>query len=483
MTPPSLPAGAADLPLVVDLDGTLIRSDLLVESAVGLLRQAPLQVFSLPVWLLNGKAHLKAALAERVALDATVLPYHPELLGWLRAEKQRGRRLILATASHQRYAEAVAAHLQLFDEVWASDGDTNLAGRHKAARAVAAFGERGFVYAGNAEPDLAVWAQAAAAVVVSDSARLQAAAAQRAPLERAFPGGTGGLMPWLKALRLHQWMKNLLVLIPLLAAHRFTDIAGWLASGTAFLAFGLTASSVYLLNDLLDVEDDRHHRSKSRRPFAAGTLPMLHGLLAVPLLLGGAALLAASLPPRFGLALGSYFGLTLAYSLWLKRQMMVDVMALAVLYTLRIIGGTFAVGLALSFWLLAFSMFMFLSLALLKRYSELIALRQAGDLQGARGRDYQVEDIELLAGLGSAAGYCAVLVLALYVNNPPAEGLHYSQPKLIWLMCPVLLYWISRAWILAHRGQMHDDPVVFALRDTPSRWLLLLIVFVFGLAL
>ncbi|MGH8497863.1 MAG: UbiA family prenyltransferase, partial [Methylococcales bacterium] len=451
-------------PLVVDLDGTLIRTDLLHESALALLRHDPLAALAIPVWLVRGKASMKAEIARRVDIDAATLPYNEPFLVWLRQQHAAGRQLILTTASHRKFAEAVATHLGLFDAVWASDEQTNLAGENKRRRLTAEFGERGFCYAGNASPDLKVWQSAASAVVVNASNGLLKEAATLAPIEHVEPSPRQGVGSWLNALRLHQWLKNLLIFLPLLAAHQFADPARWSMALLAFVSFGLTASSVYLLNDLLDLSDDRHHHSKCRRPFASGQLSVISGVLAAPLLLVVAIGIATFLPWKYSVLLAGYYCLTVAYSFWLKRLVMLDAIVLAALYTARIVAGATAVHISPSFWLLAFSMFIFLSLALLKRYSELVSLRRAGEWKRARGRDYHVEDIELLASLGASAGYGSVLVLALYINSAAVQGL-YHEPRLIWFACPLLLYWISRAWIVAHRGEMHDDPVVYAVRD------------------
>jgi 4-hydroxybenzoate polyprenyltransferase len=270
----------------------------------------------------------------------------------------------------------------------------------------------------------------------------------------------------LRELRPHQWAKNLLVLVPLLAAHNAGQLYADLYALLGLISFSLCASSVYVLNDLLDLEADRLHPRKSRRPLASGELPILHGLLLAPLLLAGAVVAASFLPPRFWLVLGTYYAVTLAYSFGLKGVALIDAIALASLYTLRIIAGAAAVGVPISFWLLLFSVLLFLSLALVKRYAEMEALRRQQRLR-AVGRGYHVEDLPVLQSMGTAAGYLSVLVLALYVNSPDIQAL-YRQPKLIWTLCVVQLYWISRIWMTAQRGQMLDDPVVFALRDRQS---------------
>ncbi len=456
-------------PLVVDLDGTLIRTDMLVESASQFLIQNPFQFFKSLLWLLRGKTVLKTELAERVALDPSALPYNADLLDWLRAEKQSGRRLVLATASHRVLAEQVAQHLNLFDEVLATDGKTNLKSNVKAQALIERFGEGGFDYVGNDWPDVQVWAKAHTAHVVDAPASLLSRAQAHGNVGQVFNSAMPSkLVAMLKAMRLHQWMKNLLVFVPLMAAHQYADASRDVLALMAFVIFSLTASSVYLLNDLVDVQDDRHHARKRHRPFASGALSLMMGWVSWPVLLLGAVVLSALLMPvLFSVSLGIYFVLTVAYSLQLKQLAVVDVLTLAALYTLRIIAGAAAIDVAVSFWLLLFSMFIFLSLALIKRYSELKVARDTGKTGALRGRGYEPDDLELVSSLGGSSGFIAVLVLALYIQDGQAAHL-YATPQIIWLACPVMLFWISRAWLIAHRGLMHDDPIVFALKDKVS---------------
>lgn len=453
--------------LCVDLDGTLIHSDLLLESFLLLIKQNPLYLLLVPLWLLKGKAHLKQQIASRVVLDGAALPYTQPLLAWLKEQKAAGRSLWLVTASDERLAQAVAQHVGLFDGVMASNGSTNLSGRNKAQALVQRFGEKGFDYCGNARIDLDVWPHARGAIVVNGSQGLEAQARACTQLVTSFPGPRAGLKVVTKALRVHQWAKNALIFVPVAAAHQLGDAGVLLDALLAFVAFSLCASSVYLLNDMLDLEADRQHHSKCKRPFAAGTLSLLFGLAAAPLLLLGALLISLCLlPAKFLAVLAAYYVVTLAYSFSLKRMVMVDVLTLAGLYTVRIVAGAAATGIALSFWLLMFAIFIFLSLAIVKRYAELHQMKVQGKLS-AKGRGYQVEDLGLLSSLGGASGYLSILVLALYLNSP--DILHmYRQPKLVWCMVPIMLYWISRIWMETHRGNMHDDPLVYALKDRVS---------------
>lgn len=459
------------IPLCVDLDGTLIRSDLLFESALSLLRRNPLYLFALLLWLLRGRARLKREIAARAEIDTATLPYDEAFVDWLRAQDALRPR-VLCTASDAALAQGVADHLGLFDTVLASDGVRNLAGRSKGEALRERYGERGFDYAGNEFRDLEVWKHARRAIVVNAAAGLPRAAAACCEVERVFEAPRRGLRVWLKALRLHQWLKNLLVFLPLFTAHRVLEAVPALHCIVAFFAFGLCASGVYVLNDLLDLDADRRHPRKRLRPFAAGALPLWTGLALAPVLAAAGLALALAVSLPFAATLLTYYLLTLAYSLRLKRIVMLDVVVLAALYTLRIIGGAVVIGGGLSFWLLAFSMFLFLSLAMLKRYTELRSMLGSGKT-AASGRGYAVDDIALIQSLGGASGYMSVLVLALYINSTASEAL-YRHQQVLWLLCPLLLYWISRVWLIAHRGQMHDDPVVFALVDRVSRVILAL---------
>lgn len=464
---------ASDTALCVDLDGTLVHTDLLVEALLALLRRNPLYFLAVIWWMRRGRAHVKRQIAQRVTLDYATLPYNDPLLQWLR--QQRGTRtLVLATAADSGFANAIDRHLGLFDVVMASDGHTNLGGQHKAHALVERFGEGRFDYAGNARGDLSVWRCARKAVVVGGRA-LRDAANEVATVDRQFetPARWSAAV---RALRPHQWLKNVLVFLPLLAAHLLTQPTIAMRSLAAFVVFCACASTAYLLNDLLDLAVDRRHPRKRQRPFASGQLPVAWGLIATPLLTIGVFGAAVFLSPTFALVLLGYFLLTTLYSLRLKQIAILDVIILASLYTTRIIAGTVAIATGFSFWLLAFSMFLFLSLAVIKRYTEL-GLRHEAGMAHLPGRGYAIEDRVLLAAMGSASGYMSVLVLALYINSPASVRM-YNHPQLLWLLCPLLLYWISRAWLVAHRGAMHDDPVLFAITDRVSHLIVLLVILI-----
>ena len=459
------------IPLCVDLDGTLIKSDLLIESVFALLKKKLRYAVFLPFWTLKGKAQLKHEIATRADIDIALLPYHQELELFLREEKNKGRPLYLVTATNKKYADQVAAHTGLFDGVIASDAENNLSGNSKLNAIQNFFKTLPFDYAGNDNKDLKVWHHARKAIIVSDDSKLIAETKKITEVECVFNSGKK-TNQHLKAMRPHQWVKNLLIFLPLLAAQEITNTNLDLQAIAAFIAFSLCASSVYLLNDLLDLPVDRKHPRKRLRPYASGSASIIQGTALIPILLLLSFLITLFLPIKFLIILFIYYIFTLLYSIKLKNVVMLDVLLLAGLYTLRIIAGAAAVSIEPSFWILAFSLFIFLSLAMVKRYSELQHVVKSGQKKIA-GRGYQSTDLELLISLGASSGYMAVLVLALYINSPQVIGM-YTHPEIIWLLCPLLLYWISRIWLVTKRGWMHDDPVVFALRDRISRFVIII---------
>ena len=448
--------------LVVDLDGTLLRSDILYEtfwSALGRDWRTP---FAAAFALAGGRAALKRRLAAAADIDPALLPYDPAVTAYVAEWRAAGGRTALVTASDAGPAGAIAAHLGLFDEVHGSDGVRNLKGAEKADFLARRFGDGGFAYMGDAPADLPVWRRAARAITVNAPAALRARAG---PAAEHLGTPARPVAPYLRALRPHQWLKNVLVFLPMIAAHQMDAVT--LGAGlAAFAAFSLVASAVYVLNDLMDLAADRAHPRKRARPFACGDVPIAHGIWMVAgLALGGLAL-AAAIGPAFLGVMAVYVVMTTAYSLFLKRQMVLDICVLATLYTLRIVAGGVAAGIALSVWLLAFSIFFFFALAAVKRQAELVDSAARGVL-GATGRGYRVDDLPLVSQMAVGAGFVSVLVMALYLTSPAVVEL-YSLPAALWGICPVLLYWISRVVMLTHRGQMHDDPVVFAAKDRVS---------------
>lgn len=454
-------------PLCVDLDGTLVKTDMLHESAISLLKSAPLSILKLP-WILltKGKAGLKQWIARQICLDASVLPYNQNFIMWLNEQHINGRRLILCTASDQSIAEPISSHLGIFEEVIASNGMINLEGDNKAKALVNKFGSKGFDYAGNSIADIKVWRHSRNAIVVNASDQIIANVTSSHTVSNIFERDNYNLNVWMKVLRIHQWLKNLLLFIPLLAAHRLTDSEAWFSIFFAFVAFSICASSVYITNDLLDLESDRKHPRKCKRPFASGMVPVWKGAIAAPLLFSLSLIVGIYVGDAFSLWLMIYFLITSVYSIKLKQLVIVDCMTLAILYTLRIVAGASAIYGAISFWLLAFSIFLFLSLAFIKRFAEL-QVQLLNGKQKAHGRGYFTDDAPLIQMLGISSGYVSVLVLALYLNSPEVLRL-YSQPQWAWGVVPVMVFWISWLWLRAHRGEMHDDPLIFAVKDKVS---------------
>ena len=456
---------AAEPPLIVDLDGTLLNSDMLAETFFALAAERPVKALAVGCSLVRGRAVLKRRLAEHVDVDLSTLPWNEPFLAYLRRERDAGRRIYLASASAKQLVDRVASYHGLFDGTFGSEGKINLKSANKAAALVAAFGERGFDYAGNESADFAVWEHARRAIAVNTSPPVAAIVRRRWP-DAAFHGdGKVPLRVYARALRVHQWLKNVLVFVPALGAHRL-DEATMVVALVAFLSFSLAASSVYVLNDLVDLGRDRQHARKRNRPFAAGRISPLTGLVMIPALLGAAFVLGLAIRPGFLLVLCGYYVLTLAYSLVLKRHMMIDVVALACLYGARLVGGSVATEVELSQWLGAFSLFIFVSLALVKRCAELVGRAGAG-AEALVGRAYRTADLPLLEAMAAASGFTAVLVLALYVDSAAVIAL-YGAPHRLWLICVILIYWLGRVLMLTHRAEMHDDPVVFASTDRVS---------------
>ena len=456
----------SDLPLVIDLDGTLLLTDSLQESMFAFAAQSlPGAIATFPA-LRNGRASFKRALADQVTLDVSLLPYNQPLLEWLRSQRKAGRSLILCTGADQTLAESVAAHLKLFDRVMGSDGSVNLIGKNKARCLVDCFGERGFDYVGNSVSDLKVWEFARSAVVVNAGDSLLNRVKQLCPVSEYFPTTKPDAAIWSRAIRVHQWLKNLLLFAPLVSAHLIFDGAAWIAATLGFIAFCLCASSIYIVNDLLDLANDRSHPRKRNRPFAAGHLSHLQGVCLVPLMLISSFWIGSYIGLDFLKWLSIYLVLTVSYSFLLKSIAVVDVVVLAMLYTLRIIAGASAIELQLSAWILAFSVFVFVSLAFVKRYAELNVNILKGE-DKVKGRAYYVSDAPVIQAIGTSSAFCSILVFVLYLNSPDVAAL-YASPDIIWLCTPVLIYWHSWMWMSAHRGNMHDDPIVFAVSNRHS---------------
>ena len=470
------------LPLCVDLDGTLIQTDSLWESCLRLISQQPFMLLLLPFWLFLGKAGFKDKVSQYVDLTPSSLPFNTQLLKYLTQQRLHNRHMVLVTAANKKIAEAIAHHLNIFDEVLASEDSHNLSGKNKAKTLCDKFGEKGFVYAGNANIDLNVWKHAAAAIVVNASDALATKAKQVTSIEESFPAEKKpSLKVILKAMRIHQWVKNLLIFTALVLSHNWFNANALQSIVYAFFSFGFAASAIYLINDLMDLEADRNHHSKKHRPLASGVLPIQWAIMLVPILLIFSYVLAFQTNADFITVLTTYLILTTAYSLYLKPIALLDVITLTSLYTIRIIAGAMAIDVPVSHWLLAFSMFIFLSLALIKRFSELKNLIQQGETKSL-ARGYHIDDLPAVSLFGITSGYISVMILVFYIHDLQA-GTLYNQPNWLWFVAVAVLYWISHMWLLAFRGQMNEDPVLFAIRDRTSYIISLFVLISLYLAL
>jgi 4-hydroxybenzoate polyprenyltransferase len=449
----------------VDLDGTLIRTDTLVEGLLQLLHD-PGSWVHLPGWLLRGRAAFKQQVMARAPVDPTLLPYEHTLISYLEAQRACGRHLVLTSAADRDVAERVSAHLKMFDDVVASDGSLNLKGRTKGDVLAARFGAGNFTYVGNSWPDLHVWRRAGSAVLVNGSKRLADEVAKITTLERRIDDRPSRGLSFVKALRPHQWLKNVLVFLPIFTANALRDTQAWFDAAMMFMAFCATASASYIVNDLTDLSADRRHPRKRRRPFASADLPIIVGPIAAPLLL----IVAVGLGLTIGTAhiLLFYMACSLVYSFKLKELPLVDVFTLALLYSLRVFGGGEASGYRLSPWLLAFSIFLFLGLATIKRVAELMDVKRHEGRTTLR-RGYHTDDLPVLQSMGVGASFVSTTVLALYVQSDSVAA-RYTHPELLWLIVPLVLFWQCRLWLSTARGYMHDDPIVYAARDRVS-WL------------
>ncbi len=462
---PPAAAGRDVVPLVVDVDGTLVKTDLLHETAMQFIARHPMQIWRLLPWLAGGKSRLKGALTDAVDPHIETIPLRDETVELIRQAQAEGRPVYLASASDRRLIEALATRLGGIAGVFGTEDSANLAGAEKAKRLNAAFGPSGYDYVGDQPVDFAVWSSSRHAIAVSHSDSFARRLRREHPDAQIIASPRTRPRAFLKAMRPHQWAKNALIFLSMVAGHNFAPATVG-KSLLAFVCFCLAASSAYLLNDLLDLPGDREHPRKRKRPFAAGDAPISAGLVLSAALMATSLGLSLLMPARFIMTLAGYVVITLGYSLVLKRRLLIDVITLGGLYTIRVLGGIEATGSAYSPWLLMFCLFLFLSLAIVKRCSELVARREMGETRTV-GRGYRTDDLQVMQPLGAAAGYGAVLVVALYLSSTEVVSL-YHHPTRMWLVAPLLLYWISRVLILSGRGELHDDPVVFALRDRVS---------------
>lgn len=464
-------AAAAPPILFVDLDGTLIRTDTLQEALVLFAKDAPGRLWRAPLWMRQGLGKFKQETFRQASPGVETLPYRPDVLEFLREQKAMGRRLVLATATDRKAAEAVALHLgDLFEAVIATDGGVNLKGAAKLAAMkeyCAARGLTSFGYAGDSSADLPIWEAADEIVAVAPSSKVRRKLASWKRPVRLFPREHSRPKSILKLVRVKQWAKNLLVFVPMFLAHEYTQPAKIFAAMLAFAAFSLIASAVYIVNDLLDVEADRIHPKKKHRPLASGAVSAATAIpLAAGCLGGGLLLSFMFLPLSFFGAVALYAFLTTAYSTWWKQIAIFDVIVLASLYALRVSAGGLATSTEVSEWLIGFSVFIFTSLAFIKRYSELARLASEGKGK-AQGRGYTVDDLGFVGQCGVTSGYMAVLVFALYISESKNVAKLYN-PIPLWFISLFLLYWVSKLWLAAHRRILMEDPVIYALTNRGS---------------
>lgn len=452
--------------ICVDLDGTLVAGDLFWEALLSLIRRNPRVALQLPLWLMRGKAYVKQRVAVHAPLDVQTLPYRPEVLAFIQESRASGQQIVLATGADESYASAIASHLGVFSDVIASDGVRNLSGRQKATCLEQRFGTGQFEYVGNDWVDVPTWLAAGRATTVAAPGPLRRHLTSRLDSVRVLVPSRGLLRPVVRALRPYQWVKNLLVFLPLVASHRILELDLVARAVWTFVAFCLCASAIYVANDLLDIQADREHARKRLRPFASGELSVPVGLmLSGALLLLGMLIGIGAVSTALGALLALYVGASLLYSLKIKREPVLDVFLLTGFYVLRMFAGGVGTGIEISTWLLAFGMFFFLNLALIKRHTGICnAMAGVGTMSG---RGYIPLDHYWMQILGMGAGCMSVLVLALYAADPSVANL-YRSPSVLFLLCPLLLFWIARSWFKAVRETLEDDPVLVAVRDPVS---------------
>ena len=474
-----MPWPDTDVPLVVDLDGTFINTDLLYEGIILLMRKNPLYIFSCILWLVKGKVYLKNKLFSLVHIDPESLPYNRELIHFLQNEHSKGRKLILATASLYPIACKISKVFPIFDKIYGTES-INLKGKNKLEFLIQQHGKSKFDYIGNSNSDVIIFASSRYSYLVNAKKSLEKKTKKVSDLRHVWNSGNGLLRNYLLAIRAYQWIKNLLIFVPLVTSHSFDGIH-FINAFCGFVAFSLVASAGYIINDMLDLESDRVHLRKRYRPLASGNLSIPAGAILAVILFGGGILVGALLNFQFLIVLLFYFMTSLSYSVYLKKIALYDVFVLAFLYSIRVVAGAISIGVSLSSWLIAFSTFLFLSLAFVKRYSELIQVKKASGLIN-KGREYSIEDLGLLQIMGTVSGFLSVIVFSLYIDSSEVKLL-YANPKLLGIISFLFLFWISRMWLVTTRGRMTDDPIIFALKDKSSYFIFLITGVIFWFAM
>ena len=473
--------GKSDPPLVVDLDGTLIKSDLLFEGLILLLRKHPLYFFNLFIWFLHGKVRLKEEIFKRVRIDPALLPYNTDFLDFLKSEKENGKELILATASPVGNAREIAEYLGLFSEVFGTQDHTNLKGSTKRDLLVGLFGDKSFDYAGNSKSDFVIFQSARESILVNMTKANEIRSRRNFSVRSVFESKSEKVSYFLKSIRVYQWTKNLLIFVPFITSHSWNNISSIRTIIITFLSLSFLASSGYIINDLLDLNSDRIHPRKKNRPIASGNFSIPKACITAFVLAAFGFGLAIFIDKSLILLLLLYFCLTITYSLNFKTIELIDVFSLTALYLIRIIIGAFAINVTLSFWLLVFSIFTFFSLALVKRYTEIMLKKSQIEISHSR-RNYTGIDLPFIGQIGISSGLMTVVVFALYINSPEIKIL-YSNPEILWIFCFLLLYWITHIWYSAFKGKMTDDPIIFSLKNRRSIITIILMAVTFILAL
>lgn len=453
--------------ILIDLDGTLVATDTLWESLVLFFKKNPFNLFLMLLWVIKGKSVLKEKISETVIPDVRTLPYRTHILKKLKEHAAAGKKVILATGANYRIAESVAAHIGLFDKVLATNGQINLTGHNKREEIIKLCDGNGYEYWGDSSVDIPIWENARSGIAVNPSGAL---VKRLKTMENVTilkdEKKKSAFWIWIKALRIHQWSKNMLIFLPLVMAHAYSETGKVFAAALAFLVFSLCASSVYLINDLFDLKNDRKHPVKKHRPLASGQLAIPKALMAAPVLLVIAFSISLFyLPHIFTVILTLYFLTTSVYSFLLKKLPVVDVLLLSGLYTTRILAGSGATAIPVSSWLLAFSIFFFLGLAFMKRYTEL--MRMEGKKNLLVGRGYTYKDTPFVGIFGITCSLLSIMVFVLYLNSVHVL-VQYQYPIILWLIVPLLCLWIMRMWLFAYRRQLNDDPVVFTIKDKTS---------------
>ncbi len=451
------------IPLFVDLDGTFIKTDMLFESFISALKNNPLIIFLCLLWLIKGRAYLKYKLSQRADLETPLLPLNPEFHSFLLGEKTKNRKIILATASNEKYANEICENYDLFDSYISSDASTNLKGKNKLEK-IKTISDH-FAYAGNGSEDFEIFSQADESYLVNPTYKA-VRMSSKISFIKIFDKSKTNFKIWMKQIRTHQWLKNCLIFVPLFVSGKFTNVDALYLSVLGFLSFSCLASATYIINDLLDLESDRSHTRKKSRPIAAGNIGIDKAIMVAVILFSFSLYLAFIIKGMFAVVLIAYLAITLLYSFVIKELIGMDVIILASLYTIRILAGGAILNVTISFWLLSFSMFVFLSLAIIKRCAELKSF-EGEEKTNAKGRDYGIADYNVLMSLGTSSALLSVLMFVFYTNSNILTN-QYQKPTILWLIVPALSYWLIRMWVKTNRGEMHDDPIVFSLRDKGS---------------